>query len=302
VVVAGPAEARISSIAAAQDGRVARWQLLQAGLSGWQVKRRLDAGSLIREHRGVYAFGHPGETGHSTEIAALLTRGPDALINAHRAAGMYGFRPMCEGVDVLVPDTQGGGRRPGIRLHRSGDRHRLQPEFIGTVPVVAPAWVLLEIAADLAERALEVALDEAFSVGNVNRDDVARVVGANPTRAGAGVLKHLLAQRLVGNPTRSPGQERLLALVREAGLPDPEMDARIGGGFSADLFWRAARVAAEYDSFRWHSSRSAWARDRRKDAYCAAHGIALVRVTDHDLDHAALKLVARMSSLIAVRA
>jgi hypothetical protein len=127
-------------------------------------------------------------------------------------------------------------------------------------------------------------------------------VGAHPTRAGAGALGSLLGQRLVGNPTGSPGQERLLGLIRAAGLPDPEMDAQIGGGFSADAFWRAQRVAAEYDSFRWHSTRSAWARDRRKDAYCAEQGIALVRVSDEDLDgDGPFRLVARLGGLIASR-
>jgi hypothetical protein len=301
VVVSGAIDARIAAIAAVQEGRVARWQLLLAGLSGWQVKRRVDQGLLIPEHRGIYAYGHPGAAAYSTEVAALLTRGPDALISAHRAAGLYGFRPICEGVDLLVPDTQGGGGRAGVRVHRSRDPVRLDPDFVAGVPVVAPAWVLLEIAADLGPRALELALDEAFSTGKVNRDDVRRVVDANPFRAGAGTLRRLLGQRLVGNPTRSPGQERLLGLIREAGLPDPEMDAQIGGGFSADAFWRRARVAAEYDSYTWHSSASAWARDRRKDVYCAEHGIELVRVTDEDLDRGPLKLIARISGQLAAR-
>ena len=301
-MVAGAADARIAAIAQVQEGRVARWQLVLAGLSGWQVKRRIDTGALCPILRGVYAYGHAGETRHSIEIAALLTRGPEARICAHRAAGMYGFRPMCEGVDLLVPATQGGGGRAGVRIHRSGDTDRLEPRFLDGVPVVAPAQALLEIAADLTPRALEVALDEAFATGRVNRDEVRHVLEANPTRAGAGELSRLLGQRIVGNPSGSPGQERLLALIRSAGLPDPEMDAQIGGGFSADAFWRAQRVAAEYDNYRWHATRSAWARDRRKDAYCAKRGIALVRVSDEDLGgDGTYRLIVRLAGLIASR-
>ncbi len=302
MVVQGAPDARVSAIAATQEGRVARWQLRLAGLSDGQIKRRLTRGVLLVQRRGVYAFGHAAGTRHSAEIAALLTRGPGALICAHRAAGMYGFRPMCEGVDLLVPDSRGGGGREGIRIHRSADTARLAPEYLDGVPVVTPAHALLDIAGDLSPRALELALDEAFSTGRVNRDEVRAVVADHPNRAGAGTLGRLLRQRLVGNPSGSPGQERLLGLIRSAGLPDPEMDAQIGGGFSADAFWRAQRVAAEYDSFRWHSSRSAWARDRRKDRYCAEHGIALVRASDEDLDgDAPFRLVARLAGLIAGR-
>jgi hypothetical protein len=301
VTVSGTADERISTIAVAQEGRVSAAQLIQAGCTRHEITWRRRQGLLTPEHRGVYAWGHPGATQYSTEIAALLTRGPEALICAHRAAGMYGFRPMCEGVDLLVPDHQGGGHREGIRIHRSANSEHRAPNYVGGVPIVDPAWVLLEIAADLGERALEIALDEAFSTGRVSRDDVRRVVNANPTRAGAGTLKHLLAQQIVGNPTGSRGQERLLELVRAAGLPEPQMDAQIGGGFSADLFWRQQRVAAEYDSYTFHSSSRAWARDRRKSAYCDAQGIALVRVDTEDLDRGVLALVARLAGLIAAR-
>jgi hypothetical protein len=302
VVADGATDERIAVIAGAQEGRVARWQLLMAAVTDAQIRWRLRRRLLTSMLSGVYAYGHAAETQHSTEIAALLTRGTDALICAHRAAGMYGFRPMCSGVDLLVPDSQGGGHREDIRIHRTGDPTRLEPDFIDGVPVVAPAWVLLEIAADLSARTLEAALDEAFSIGRVNRDEVRRVVEANPTRAGAGLLRELVNQRLVGNPSRSHGQERLLALVRRAGLPDPEMDARIGCGFTADLFWRKAGVAAEYDSYQWHSKRAAWARDRRKDRHCEAEGIALVRAIDEDMmGDEALQLVANLAGLIAGR-
>ncbi|HET9074799.1 MAG TPA: type IV toxin-antitoxin system AbiEi family antitoxin domain-containing protein [Solirubrobacteraceae bacterium] len=298
----GTPNERVCAIAEAQSGRVSRAQLLAAGLSGRGVKSRVDAGLLTPEHRGVYAVGHAEPTRHSAEVAALLTRGPGTLICGARAAGLYGFRPLPEGVDILVPAGQGGGRRPGIRVHRSQDRARFAPSWVDEVPVQAPAWVLLELAALLTCRALELALDEAFATGRVNRDEVCAVVTARPNAPGAGTLRALLRARGVGNPSASVGQERLLAIVRAAGLPDPEMDAPIGGGFSADMLWPDAQVACEYDSFRWHATRSAWARDRRKDAHCRQVGVALVRVSDEDLEDGGLRVVATLARLIASRA
>ena len=300
-MVSGSPDERVCAIAEAQAGRVSRSQLLAAGLSSEMVKARIHTGLLIPEHRGVYAVGHAEPTRHSAEVAALLTRGPGTLICGARAAGLYGFRPVPEGVDILVRTPQGGGRRPGIRVHRSEDPARLAPTYVDDIPAQAPAWVLLELAGLLGRRALEIALDEAFATGRVNRDEVRAVLEARPHAAGAGVLAALLRARGVGNPSGSVGQERLLALIRAAGLPDPEMDAQIGGGFSADMFWPDARVACEYDSFRWHATRSAWARDRRKDAHCRQAGIALVRVSDEDLGDGGLRVIATLARLIASR-
>jgi hypothetical protein len=118
---------------------------------------------------------------------------------------------------------------------------------------------------------------------------------------GARVLSALLAERPVANRSRSEGQERMLQVIRDAGLPDPEGDADIGGGFTLDFLWRRERVGAEFDSARWHSTKWARKRDARKDAYCAAQGISLVRATWDDLEApAVLYLVARLAGLIAL--
>ncbi|MBO0769737.1 MAG: hypothetical protein J2O48_13725 [Solirubrobacterales bacterium] len=295
VRVDGPPDTRIATIAGAQQGRVARRQLFSAGLSRDHIHGRIHKGVLIMVHRGVYAYGHATDGPHSEDIAALLTRGPQALICSHRAAGLWKIRGMPSGVDVLVPGAEGGGRRKGIRIHRGYGP--IERDFVDGVPVVTPARALLEIAADLSARDLERALDEAFSLGRVNRDDVAAELSAHPTWAGAGTLRRLLGVRLVGNPSRSHGQERLLALIRDAGLPDPEMDARVGGGYTVDCLWREAGVAVEYDSFQWHSSRSSWARDRRKDLHCRERGIELIRVTDEDFGNAPRLAVQLASSL-----
>jgi hypothetical protein len=98
----------------------------------------------------------------------------------------------------------------------------------------------------------------------------------------------------------SAAQDRNLAAIRAAGLPDPEGDADIGGGFTADFLWRDARVAAEYDSRQWQRTNWARARDRRKDVHCEREGITLVRVEAIDLrGDLLLGLIARLAALIA---
>jgi hypothetical protein len=149
---------------------------------------------------------------------------------------------------------------------------------------------------------MECALDEAFGLKILPRRELAAVLDANPTRRGVKPLRDLLGRRLTSNRARSLGQERLIKLIRSADLPESAGERKIGGGFSADLWWPQARVACEFDSRKWHESPTAWARDQRKNEYCRRHEITLVRAIWADLaGDAALKLAARLAALIAAR-
>jgi very-short-patch-repair endonuclease len=56
-------------------------------------------------------------------------------------------------------------------------------------------------------------------------------------------------------------EERLLALIRTAELPAPETNARVGP-YEVDFLWRSKNLIVEVDGFAFHSSRSAFERDR----------------------------------------
>lgn len=47
----------------------------------------------------------------------------------------------------------------------------------------------------------------------------------------------------------------MLALVRAGGLPEPELNARIGR-WTVDFLWRREKVIVEIDGYRFHSSRA----------------------------------------------
>jgi hypothetical protein len=299
VVVNGPPDVRISRLADLQHGRIARWQLLAAGISAEQVKHRLRIGALVRVHQGVYAVGHVTSSLHSEEVAALLTCRTRTLIAGPSAAHMWGIRRH-EGdvVHILTHISFQKRVRPGICAHRTRSMDHLAVHFIDGVPVTSPAYTLLDIAPILTARQLEHALDEALLRKIVTRERVAGVVDSNPSRRGVRLLGKLIGERLVSNRSDSVGQERLLELIRAARLPEPEGDADIGGGFTADFYWREARVACEFDSFDFHSGRWSWGRDHRKDNHCEHEAIALVRVTWEDLDDHAFEVVSKLARRI----
>jgi hypothetical protein len=89
--------------------------------------------------------------------------------------------------------------------------------------------------------------------------------------------------------------------VRNAALPSPELNAAIelnGRWYEVDALWRRQRVAVELDSWRFHSTPRAWARDRAKARALRAAGFALAPVTWHDLDPDPSTLEAELAALL----
>ena len=124
---------------------------------------------------------------------------------------------------------------------------------------------------------------------------LARTNGAR----GAPRLNAQLA-RLTDGPTftRSEAEERFLALIRQAGLPAPRVNARLHG-YEVDFYWPAQRCVVEIDGFRFHSTRRASEHDRRKDGVLQAAGIAVLRFTWRQLLDEPLAVIGRLAALLA---
>jgi hypothetical protein len=73
-------------LARRQHGRVARWQLLEAGLGRGRIGRWVRAGLLRPAHHGVYAVGHDAPSWRADYMAAVLACGPGAAISYLAAA------------------------------------------------------------------------------------------------------------------------------------------------------------------------------------------------------------------------
>jgi very-short-patch-repair endonuclease len=94
--------------------------------------------------------------------------------------------------------------------------------------------------------------------------------------------------------TRSEAEERLLALIRSAELPEPELNVRIGR-HEVDFLWRDRGLVVEVDGFRYHSSRDAFERDRLRDAELGAQGFTVMRITWRQIVGSPEAVVARIA-------
>jgi very-short-patch-repair endonuclease len=110
-------------------------------------------------------------------------------------------------------------------------------------------------------------------------------------------LRPLLDANATPSLTRSQAEERFLGLIRNAGLPPPESNVVIEN-LEVDFLWRDARLIVEVDGFAFHSSRTAFERDRARDAVLAAAGYRVVRVTWRQIVDQPEAVIARLAAAL----
>jgi very-short-patch-repair endonuclease len=243
-------------------------------IDGWVARRRLRP--LLR---GVYLIG-PVVTPHAYEMAAALAYAPNAALSHHSATYLSEILPYPAQpglIDVTVTGRR-PGRHPDIRLHR---RAKLAPHELRErehIPVTAVPRTLIDLAGCCSPTELEAAVAEAFALRLTNRTQLLNTVRAAPGTRGAARLRALLHGERRTARTRSRPERELLTRIRAAGLPEPEVNVRVGG-WEVDLFWRDVGLVVEVDAYATHSSPRAFERDRRKAAELEDLGLTVRRVT-----------------------
>lgn len=282
----------IAALAAHQRGVVTRAQLLALGVTEHAVEYRLARGRLHAVHRGVYLVGHAAAPPLARETAAILACG-EGVVLSHLAAGalwqLIPPRPPGEAVDVTTAIRSCRSRR-GIRVHRVTALDPRDVSWRRGLTVTAPARTVVDLAAALTLGETEQAFAEAQALRLVSPKSVEAAVERAPGRSGVAAIKALL--RFDAGPawTRSKAERRMLALIRAAGLPEPEVNARVGR-YTVDFLWRRERLVLEVDGKDFHSSGTAFERDRRKGTALVAMGLRVMRTTWRQILNEALVLV-----------
>lgn len=289
-----PVDRRILALADRQHGVITRHQLMALGLDDRAIGRRVRAGSLHRVHRGVYAVGHPRLTMRGRYLAAVVSYGDRAVASHRTAAVLWGLLPeRGPRIDVTVPRGGSRSRRGAIIVHRSA----LAAEDVTVrdgIPVTTPARTIVDLADFLPHRALERVLDEAAYL----RLDLGALEPL-PGRRGSGRLARVLARHDAGSSrTRSWLEERMFALCRRAGLPEPEVNQEIEG-HEADFVWRETRLIVETDGWQAHGTRAAFERDRIRDAELTSAGWRVVRITIRRLEEEPEAVAEQLRRLLA---
>lgn len=288
---------RLARTAAGQRGVVHRDQLLGLGLSPSAIRSRVASGRLHRVLPCVYAVGHVALPDGGREMAVQLWRGPHGVLSHDTAAAIWGFAGAS--ADVHVSGPPGGTvSQPGTVVHRIRQLDARDVRRRDGFRVTSPERTILDIAAGTSARNLERAVAEARVMGLVRERDLRTVLERYPHRPGARALTELLDAEHGPAFTRSDFERDLLALVRRAGVRPPQTNARLNG-YEVDALWREERLVVELDGFRFHRSRRAFERDRRKSAELQTAGYRVLQITWRQLRERPEAVVAQISTALA---
>jgi hypothetical protein len=237
-------------------------------------------------HRGVYAVGHTVLTVRGRWMAAALAAGPGAALSHASAAALWELRPTAATVvDVTVPGRAGRLKRRGLRIHRP---RTLKPTEVTTkdgIPTTTPTRTILDLAATLQPHRLERLLDQAEILQLTDYPSLDATARAHPGHRGATKLASTLAKYEAGATLKRSDLERLfLKICDEHDLPTPAVN-HSPAGEEVDFLFAEHRLIVEADSWRFHKTRQAFERDRRRDAMHLRLGYRTLRVTDRQLEH-----------------
>lgn len=290
-------EREILALAARQHGVLSRAQLVELGLGPRQVEVRVRGHRLRPLHRGVYLVG-PLEVPRARPMAAVLCCGGSAAVGRRSAAVQWQtMEPSVDPkeVEVIIPPGE-RRRRPGVRTYRMSLQTDEVTKLDG-IPITTPARTLYDLAGRIAVRDLEQAVAQAFARHLTNPAELQAMARRYDDRPGARRLLALLGDEQGPALTRSAAEESLLAMIRRAQLPRPEMNVRVHG-YEVDLYWRRERLVAEIDGFAFHRSRRSFEADRRRDAVLAAAGMRVMRVTCRQLESESEALLVRLTQAL----
>jgi hypothetical protein len=219
---------------------------------------------------------------------------------SHRsAAALWELRSTARASVDVTALRRTRHKRPGIDVHRVRKLMATDTTRRGGMPVTTVARTLLDLAEVVPQRDLDRAFEEADRIGLLDMRAVEAVCRRNPGRHGLKQLRRITAMHRGEAPhTRSELERCFLELCHDTGLPRPAVNVVVAG-FEVDAVWRKERLVVEIDGYAFHRSRSAFERDRVRDAALQLAGYRVLRVTHRRLEAAPTTVAETLRSMLA---
>jgi len=288
-----------SRIASRQKTLLTTEQLLACELSQDAVEYRLERGRLHAVFRGVYSVGCGELPPLALELAGLLACGERTFISHRSAAFVWGLteNPPPE-VEVSVV-----GRcckpRTGLLVHRIQSIDPREVTRHEGLWLSSPARACLEVAA-ISLSDLPGMIDAGLGNRRLKKRDLEAVVSRHRGERGVGRLAAILGDESAMTITRSRAEKAMLKLIRDSGLPVPEVNAPLGP-YRPDFMWRAHRLILELDSYGFHGGPGGFQNDRDKDLFYRAAGFDVLRLTRAHVIHKPAFVLVTVARALALR-
>jgi very-short-patch-repair endonuclease len=288
----------LAALATTQHGVVSLTQLRELGLTRQAVALRAKTGRLHRLHRGVYAVGHHDLSTEARWMAAVLACGPSAVLSHRAALALWNLRPKpSPPYDVTILAIGGLRRRPGIRLHCTRVRGPDDVTTVNAIPVTSVPRTLLDYARTANPHQLRTAIEAAERLELFDGDAIHALLDRSPGRATTKLRAVLKTMTGTIPWSRSELERAFLELVREAGLPEPQVNMSVLG-YDTDFYWPAHRLIVETDGWGYHRTRAQFEEDRRRDTERMLQRIRTVRLTQRRIQHERTRVQAELEALL----
>jgi hypothetical protein len=262
-------------------------------VSASRIDREMRKGALIPQYPGVYRVGHAAPSVDASYMAAVKACGEGAALNGRAAGYLLGLlkgRPP--GPEVTTPTDR---RVKGIKTKRCRRLDKRDVIRVRGIPVTSVPRTLVDLATVLTADELARACHEAGVRYRTTPRHVEAVLARRPGSPGGRRLRAVMRGDV---PVKLSELERLFfEVLKPTGLPLPKAN-RVAGGRRVDCRW-PGRLTVELDSYRFHNSRYAWERDRRREREARARDEDFRRYTWADVTEDADAMLAELRRLLA---
>ena len=286
----GNAPRILARLARRSHGVVTRRELLDAGLSERQIDYRITAGALLVEFPGVYRVGHRSPSLEARYMAAVKASGKGGVLSGLAAAHLFGLsRGTAPPPEVSAPTKR---VIKGVTTRRRRLDQADKTLWRG-IPTTTLPRTLIDLSSLLPLDELAAAFHEASVRHRLRPEQVeTRVSGRLP---GAEKLRRVL--RGDAHVTLSELERIFVRLLRGDGLDLPETNRPAGGRY-VDCRWPQHKLTVELDGYRYHNTRHAWERDRRREREAYARGDQFRRFTYGDVTERPEGVLAELRPLL----
>ena len=259
------------------DGVITLAQARALGVNRHSVRRRLSAGTWVREAEATFrAVDHP-RTARVRVRVAVASVGKSAVLVGSSAAWWHGLTGTFPSKITVATQVKGrhSGASSGVKVtHRR--LHEPDIVVVDGLRVASVATTLLDVAADGDTSTVDNALLK-HRVTITELDDALR---RYPRRRGAPEARRLFDALRSG--ARSEAERAATALFDAHGITGWTANTEVLG-YLLDFVFRDARLIVEIDGFAFHRDAKTFQRDRTKRNALLTDGWRMLNFTWDDI-------------------
>lgn len=297
----------VAAIACAQHGVVTRQQLLDAGISPRTVSRRVRSGEIVPVGVRTYRLASARPTRRAAVMAACLDRG---AVASHRTAlWLHGLMEEPATIEVTVVKGRPNRTRLAdgteVVVHTTTNLSPDDVTVVDAIPTMSVARGVLGAAAlvpdDMTQDELVEVVATAIETGRASLTWLSWLLDHRRCRGRNGVtaMEKALAARSVLGPTDSWLERRFLAIVDDAGLPRPQVQARVpradGAPARVDFLYPGVRAVIETLGYDFHRTPEHIEADTLRASDVQLEGFTVLQFTSRTMRRAPQEVVQRVA-------